>query len=129
MAGHGEKLSRKREQAIAALLAQPTIAKAAEACGVGERTLHRWLADPDFAQRYAVARRDVLRQGIGRLVGALPRAVQVLDEVMTASDAPAAVRVSAARVVVSGWQAAHDADDLEERIAALEQALRRGVPS
>ena len=37
--GHGEKLSRKQEQAVVALLTMPTIRKAAEKAGVGERTL------------------------------------------------------------------------------------------
>jgi hypothetical protein len=39
MAGHGEKLSRKREQAIAALLSASTLVEAAKAAGIGDRTL------------------------------------------------------------------------------------------
>jgi len=39
--GHGEKLSRKAEQAIAALLEHATIKAAAKACHVAERTLRR----------------------------------------------------------------------------------------
>lgn len=123
------KRPRREEQALAALLAESTIEAAATSCGIGERTLRRWLADPEFAKRYAEARRDVLRQGIGRLVGALPKAVQVLEDVMDGGadvgdrTIPAAVRVSAARVIVSGWQDAHEADGLEERIAAIEARL------
>ena len=41
--GHGEKLSRKQEQAIAALLEQPTIDAAAQVVGVSERTIRNWL--------------------------------------------------------------------------------------
>ena len=40
-AGHGAKTAAVREQAIVALLSEPTIAKAAARCGIGERTLHR----------------------------------------------------------------------------------------
>ena len=40
MSGHGEKLTRKQEAAIAALLLQPTITAAAAAVGIGEATLH-----------------------------------------------------------------------------------------
>jgi DNA-binding MarR family transcriptional regulator len=44
MAKDGSLTTRQR-RAIAALLTNPTIGEAAEAARVGERTLHRWLAD------------------------------------------------------------------------------------
>ena len=40
-AGHGAKTAAVREQAILALLSEPTIGQAATRCGIGERTLHR----------------------------------------------------------------------------------------
>lgn len=43
MAGHGEKLSRKKELALAALLVSPPLPEAATKVGVHERTLFRWL--------------------------------------------------------------------------------------
>jgi hypothetical protein len=46
--GHGEKFGRKKEQAIAALLSNPTIEEAAKAAGIGSVTLWRWLQDPGF---------------------------------------------------------------------------------
>lgn len=60
MTGQGEKLSRKRDQAIAALLTQPTISEAAKAIGVGEKTLRRWLKVPEFMAAYNAARHEVL---------------------------------------------------------------------
>ena len=48
MTGHGEKLTRKQEQAIACLLAEATLTAAASHCGIGEATLRRWLRDPQF---------------------------------------------------------------------------------
>jgi len=46
MAGSGK--ARKGDQAVAALLEQPTIIAAASAVGIGEKTLRRWLAEADF---------------------------------------------------------------------------------
>jgi hypothetical protein len=43
MTGHGQKLSRKKESAIAALISLPTIGDAAKLVGIGEKTLFRWL--------------------------------------------------------------------------------------
>jgi len=47
MNGHGEKLTRKQDAAIGALLSKPTITGAAGAVGVGEATLRRWLKEPE----------------------------------------------------------------------------------
>jgi len=64
--GHGEKLSRKQEQAIAALLTCPTIEQAAKAAGVGETTLWRWLQDSDkeiiISEELAAALEEIGRQ-------------------------------------------------------------------
>ena len=55
MTGHGEKLNRKQEQAVVALLTEPTIAKAAEAIGVGEKSLRRWMNLEQFGETYRQA--------------------------------------------------------------------------
>src|SRR5260370_41508656 len=63
MAGHGEKFGRKKEDAIAALLSQPSVEQAARVAGVGTRTLVRWLQVPEFKAAYHKARRDAFRPG------------------------------------------------------------------
>src|SRR5712692_5861130 len=60
MKNHGEKSARKHEQAIAALLAEPTLGSAARRCGVSETTLWRWLQDEEFQAAYKAARRSVV---------------------------------------------------------------------
>ncbi|MBI3909994.1 MAG: hypothetical protein HY320_03565 [Armatimonadetes bacterium] len=62
MSGHGAKLPRKREQAIAALLAEPTVGAAAGAAGVGYATLRRWLALPEFDAEYRAARLEAVER-------------------------------------------------------------------
>lgn len=57
MKGHGEKLSRKQEAAVAALLTESTLCRAAERARVGEVTLWRWLKEPGFKAAYREARR------------------------------------------------------------------------
>ncbi len=49
--GHGDKLERKTEAAIVALLAHPTMPEAAKAAGVSETTLWRWLQRDDFRKK------------------------------------------------------------------------------
>jgi AcrR family transcriptional regulator len=77
--GHGEKLTRKAEQAIAALLEHPTIDEAARACGVSKRSLWRWLQREDFQKRYRASQRAVVDSAITRLQAATLRAVETLE--------------------------------------------------
>ena len=81
MKGHGEKLSRNQERAIAALLVHPTMAKAAAAAGVGEVTLWRWLQIPEFKEQYRLARREAVSQAVGHLQGACNVAVPALTDI------------------------------------------------
>ena len=62
MTGHGQKMLRKKEQAIAALLSQPSIGQAAKKVGIGEKTLFRWLQLDEFKRAYRGARRQVIDQ-------------------------------------------------------------------
>lgn len=57
MKGHGAKLERKQEEAIAALLTHRTVEEAARSIDIAPSTLLRWLKDPDFDAAYREARR------------------------------------------------------------------------
>src|ERR1700681_4321921 len=67
MAGHGSKIGRKQEDAIAALLTQRNVEDAARAAGIGVRTLLRWLKIPEFQKAYRDARRAAFGQAVARL--------------------------------------------------------------
>ena len=58
-----ELLTVRQQQAVAALLSEPTIGKAAEASGVPVRTLYTWLHDDAaFIGFYQDARRESVRR-------------------------------------------------------------------
>jgi hypothetical protein len=78
MPGHGEKRSRKQEQALAALLSESSIEDAAGKIGVNEATLRRWLRQPAFRSAYRQARRRLVEQAIGRIQEATGAAVDTL---------------------------------------------------
>src|SRR5262245_39037965 len=81
MSGHGEKLSRQQEAAIAALLTEPTLAATAAAIGIGEATLRRWLRLPAFRTAYRQARCELVEAAVGRVQAATGQAVDTLLEV------------------------------------------------
>lgn len=126
MAGHGEKLGRKQEDAIAALLSQRNIEEAARACGVGARTLIRWLKLPEFGNEYRKARREVVQQAIARLQQATGAAGTVALKLLTDPNVPAAVRLRAAEFVFAHAIKGIEVEDIEVRLAALEQATPQG---
>lgn len=126
MKGHGEKLTRKEEQAIAALIAEPTLEKAASRAGVSTSTIYRWLQDEGFQEAYRASRREVVNHAITRLQRATTTAVSTLEDVMRDATAPASARVSAARAVLEMAVEGIKRDDTERRITELERILREG---
>ena len=72
------KFTAKQEAAIAALLTEPTYARAAAAAGITEGTLYRWLNQPVFRAAFRQARRELVEAGVGRLQAATSHAVEAL---------------------------------------------------
>ena len=125
--GHGG-LSRKAEEAIAALLTAETVEHAAQQAGIGYRTLHRWLReDADFQQAYRYARREVVHQAQAQIQKATGKAVATLLAVMDDPLAPPGAKVTAARVILEQAVRAIELDDLEARITALEQVQKASL--
>lgn len=127
MTGHGEKLTRKQDQAIAALLTCASILDAAQACAVAEVTLYRWLKDPAFQTAYREARRAVVQHAITQVQRATGEAVETLRSVMQDTTTPASAKVSAAKTILEMAMRGVELEDLAARIAALEAAQQRGA--
>jgi DNA-binding transcriptional MerR regulator len=120
MIGHGEKLSRKQDQVITALVTCASITEAAAQCGLADVTLRRWLKQEPFQAAYREARRAVVQHAIVQVQQATGEAVETLRKVMQAADAPASAKVSAAKTILETAVKAVEVEDLEARIAALE---------
>src|SRR5580704_10488656 len=119
------KLGRKKEAAIVALLTQRSIADAARTAGISERSLHRWLKDPDFQAACLEARRTAFSQSMGRLQSLSTTAVATLGLVMLDATAPAASRVRAADTVLTHATRSLEKDDVLIRLADVERELER----
>jgi hypothetical protein len=122
MKGHGSKFGRKQEEAIAALLTQRNVDEAAKSIGVTQQTLLRWMQVPEFDAAYRKARRAAFSQSTARLQQATSAAVSTLLKIMVDTNAPPSVRVRAADSVLDHAKQAIEIEDVEVRVAALEQA-------
>ena len=123
MEGHGEKYSRKQEQAIVALLNASTIAEAAKQAAIGETTIWRWLQNDEFQEQYRQARRKALDVAISRIQQITGEAVEVLRQVASDADSPASSRVSAAKAILELALKARETEELEERVKRLESLV------
>jgi hypothetical protein len=114
---------RKEEELIAALLSQPTIAKAAKQAGISEATALRWMQEPDFCRQYREARRKVVETAVAALQQSLMVATATFVEIAGDKTKPASARIAAARSMYEFSLRAIELTDHEERLLAIEAAL------
>jgi hypothetical protein len=122
--GHGEKKSRKEDIAILSLLTEPTIKKAAEKADIGETTLWRWMQKDDFKEKYNQAKREAVGHATTRLRQSMTIAIDALVDMAQNQKTPAVARASACRTLIEFGFKAHEMEDLQERVEALEESLK-----
>ena len=113
--------NRQREQLILALLQQPGLEKAAAAVGISTVTAWRITKTQEFKEEYRQARREAFIQSLGRLQQAAGAATSTLMKIMVDPNAPAGSRVRAADCVLEHAASALELEDLQVRLARLEQ--------
>lgn len=123
MIGHGEKLSRKREQALLALLQERTVRKAAQAVGIGEATLGRWMQEPSFRAAYQAASRRLFDETLAELQQASMEAAEALRRNLQCGTP--SVELKAADSILQWADRAVELVEFEQRLASLEASSER----
>lgn len=118
--GSDPTLTAQQEDAIVALLNEPTLARAAKAAGVGERSLQKWMKEPGFLARYRELRRQAFEQAVAMSQRYSVLAVQTLAQVMASPSAAPQSKVAAAVAMLRFGRDGIEIEDLEQRIEALE---------
>ncbi len=116
-----DQLSLKQQKAVAALLDSRTIAAAARAAQISERTLYRWLSQDAFRDEVKHARRAAVAQATARLQNLSSSAVETLEQMLNDSVQPTVARVGAVRTALQYAYRASEVDDLADRLDALEK--------
>jgi transposase-like protein len=122
MVGPSSKFTRKKEEAIAALLTQRNIEEAAKSAGIGTQTLLRWLKIPEFQKSYREARRAAFGQAIARLQQGTSAAATTLLKLLIDPATPASVKARVADSIFNHAAKAIEIEDIEARVADLERA-------
>ena len=121
-AGHGAKSKAARDKAIVALLSENNVSAAAKKCGVGERTLHRWLSeDETFQAEHADALRTTFEAAVHRAQAITGKAIDTLEELLEDKKHPA-VPLGAARTVTEIGLYQQDAEAIMRAFKEIETA-------
>jgi hypothetical protein len=122
MPGHGEKLTRKAEAAIAALMSEPTVEAAAIQARVSHATLKNWLKRPASQQAYRAARRQIVEAAVIRVQQMAMAGTAELHKLLRSRREP--IRLKAATTILTFAIRGLEQDDLVTRVENLEEAAR-----
>ena len=122
MSGNVAELTKKREEAILALLTNRSVEEAARAANITPRTLYRWLNETRFDKAYRRARQESFGQGTARLQQASGAAVSSILKIMVDPHAPASTKLRAAELVPTHGAKAIEIEDIKARVSELERA-------
>ena len=114
---------RKDELIISALIGNPTVRKAAKACGVSETQIYARLRTPAFKARYDAVRLELLEQSTVYIQGLVGDATEKMREVMNNPDASPQVQLNAAEAIIrSSLKLTEDSEMLKD-ITELKRAV------
>lgn len=116
-----ERLTRRQQDGIMALLHAGTLKEAAREAKVNEATMCRWMLMPAFKTAYREARYVVMDAALSQLQQSCEEAAKTLVELMQDTDASPFVRLQAAQSILETALKSRTVDELEARIAALEE--------
>ncbi len=111
---------------VVALAAGLTNKQAAKEAGVSERTVVRRLADDEFRRQVTEARATTVEQAAARLTSASLAAVKALLQLLDAESE--SVRLGSARAILEMGIKFRESQELEARIAAMEERQRQQTP-
>lgn len=113
----------KQEQALAALMANPTIREASKASGIPERTLWRYLKQQDFSGRLEAEKGKLISVASDRLKSKLDAATRAIADVMEDADAPPQTRINAAKIILEFSLKYAEMSDVIHRLDELERQV------
>jgi hypothetical protein len=108
---------------LAALAGGSTVADAAQQAGIGERTAYRRLDDPTFRAQLDDARQQTIQAAIDTLSATATEAAATLRDLLRREAYSPAIRLGAARSILELGARLREANEIEQRLAALEARL------
>jgi predicted DNA-binding transcriptional regulator AlpA len=117
MSEKNEKI-KGQEKALIALLQSGNIREAAKVAGLSEKTLYRYMADPEFLAKYRAARRSCVEAAVSEIQALMIEAVAGLRRNLTCGRP--IVEIRAARILLDQGFRGLETIDLLSRVERLE---------
>lgn len=114
-------LTPRQERLLAALIEAPNVEAAAKRAGVSRGSVYNWLRDPTFKAALVRRQGEVFGDALRGLKVAMAAAVSRMVGLLASKDDRLALM--AAREVLATALRAHEAIDVEERLAEVEARL------
>ena len=114
-------LSQRQQTALPIIALSPTVSQAARDSGVSESTIYRWMEQPAFRHELEQMRRSATELAWSNLMAALPRAVEVLTELLEHPDD--SIRLRAAKEVLAFVFRTGDLRKLQSDLQELRDTL------
>lgn len=122
-------LTPRQQKLIMALLTPHTMGEAAAVAGVTDATGYRWLKLPHVQEAYKAAQKQVFDDALDELKVGMRETIEALRK---HRDAEVEVTAASQMVAIKTWMetsiAVHRSEELEARIAELEETLREIRP-
>lgn len=114
-----------KDKAIIALLEHTSIRKSANACGLSEETIYRYLKEDDFIREYREARRQTVETAISNIQSATGEAVETLKRNLHC-EIPA-VEVRTAQIILENAVKGVEVMDFGERLERIENEHQKST--
>lgn len=123
---------RQRDKAIVALITSTSVVEASRNSGIAYSSLIRWMSEPDFKAQLEAVKHQYLTAATNELQMSAVAAVRALRAVLEAPHSSNMERIAASRSLLEFCDRFSTAENLNERITALEKqtgkAIRYGEP-
>ena len=115
------KLTERQLKAIPHIVSSPTYTEGCKKAKINKTTLYKWLKDPVFKAELDHQRDEVAAEAFGILSQSLTKAVETLVSLLDPKDDR--LRRLVCKDVIEYIIKHKESEDLEKRIAAIEQRL------
>src|SRR3989338_3623005 len=125
MDGNGkETLTEKQLRAIPFLLASPSIEEGCKRARVGKATVYAWLKEDAFREELRRQREELVRGALETLKANTAKATETLVKLLDSDKE--GIQARAAEDIIEFTQKAIELEELERRIASIEERLDQG---
>jgi hypothetical protein len=112
----------KYERLVAEVARGEEVKVAARAIGIAERTAYEWSRSAEFKGRVRSIQRELLKDLVGQLSARAEKALKTMEDLLNPATPPA-VRLGAARAIISSLVEIQSHTELIDRVAELEARL------